>query len=444
MKTRRTARPAVTTKSARIQKSATKTQGIARHEEVPAKSSRVQDPAPKTRRTAREDLRAREELGLDWTAAQRDAYVGALKVVDLHRLPEPYPLDQYYTAGTPTARKQWTAYWDGRPVKDSRYNHGERRDILDMDESRLQYIIPQDESVVFRDADTKELVLVVLRDFMPDETLRGTMVDLCKEIIRHRRNDRREDPGMLVHFGYTCGSRHCPQLQMAARSTRLDTVAKQTHERELNDRAQGMAGLVWNMLRSRLPAEIIADYNDLIRDIDLPRMDMGRDDETFTFEVGGKKVTFRGLEMPPPSGLSAINYARHTHKENNANNWVVALTANAPDDPSKGGNFCLASYGIMMQPASNTVSAWHPSDHHGTTLYEMEEGPERRTGYEVRPDRGFNTGMVFELSRAIRNARKNSKWLDERRRARGLPPAPKTSGGSKQTRYSLRSRTRAA
>jgi hypothetical protein len=70
-------------------------------------------------------------------------------------------------------------------------------------------------------------------------------------------------------------------------------------------------------------------------------MDMGRDDETFTFHVDGQDITFHGLELPPPSGISAINYARHTHNETNGNNWIIALTANAPTDPNKGGNFYL-------------------------------------------------------------------------------------------------------
>ncbi|KAI1504255.1 hypothetical protein F5X99DRAFT_406324 [Biscogniauxia marginata] len=397
----------------------------------------------KIRKGFRPDIKARKKLGLDWTTAQRDAFIKDIKVVDLPRLSVPYPIDGFYVAGTEKAKAEWDEYWHGKPLKDPRYNRGLRREILNLDESRLQYIIRQDESVIFRDSDTKELVLVVIRNFIPDERLRKNMVELCKEIIRNRRDDRREDPGMLVHFGYTCGSRHDPQIQLAASSLRLNTAAKQINEKQLNDRAQGMAGLAWNMMKSRLPPEIIADYNDTIFDNDFPRMDMGREDESFTFRVGGKDVTFEGLELPPPSGIAAINYARHTHRETNGNDWVLACTCHAPDDPTKGGNFYLASYGIMMQPASNTVSAWHPKDYHGTTLYEMREGKERRAGYEIRQDGAFNAGLVLELSRALKNARKNSAWLDNRRASKGLECRQRKLRSS-QTRYDLRrSRTRA-
>ncbi|KAI1082674.1 hypothetical protein F5B20DRAFT_597631 [Whalleya microplaca] len=374
------------------------------------------------------DTKAIEKLGLNWTSEQRDKFLSKVKVVDLPRLESPYPINDFYVAGTNKARLEWKAYWDGKPLKDPRYNHGARRDILNLDESRLQYIVAQDESVIFRDADTKEISLVVLRNFIPDEELRKNMVEVCKEVIKYRRDDRREDPGMLVHFGYTCGSRHDPQIRLAASCVKLNTPEKQENERQLNNKAQGMAGLVWNLMRSRLPPEIIADYNDTILENDYPRMDMMKDDGTFAFKLRGNDVvTFKtgtegGLELPPPSGLSAINYARHTHKETNGNNWILACTCNAPEDPTKGGNFYLASYGIIMLPASNTVSAWHPTDYHGTTLYEMIEGPERRAGYEIRPDGGFNTGLVFELSRALKNARRNSTWLNNRQRHK----APRT------------------
>ncbi|KAI5917929.1 hypothetical protein F4810DRAFT_726568 [Camillea tinctor] len=397
----------------------------------------------KTRRSIPPGIKACKRLGLDWTADQRDAFLKSIKVVDLPRLLEPYPINDFYVAGTQKAKEEWDTYWHGKPLKDPRYHRGVRRDILNLDESRLRYIVRQDESVIFRDAHTGELSFVIIRDFIPDEDIRETMVEVCKEIVKNRRDDRREDPGMLVHFGYTCGSRHDPQIQLAASSLRLNTVAKRINEEQLNNRAQGMAGVMWNSMRSRLPSEIIDDYNDTILENNFPRMDMGREDDTFTFKTSGGDITFEGLELPPPSGLSAINYARHTHKETNGNNWILAYTCHAPKDPTKGGNFYLASYGIMMEPASNTVSAWHPKDYHGTTLYEMKEGKERRAGFEVRQDGDYNTGMVFELSKSLKNARKNSAWLDRRRRTKQPGQMPKKANGvSTQTRYSLRPRTR--
>ncbi|KAI0390419.1 hypothetical protein F5Y17DRAFT_468965 [Xylariaceae sp. FL0594] len=397
------------------------------------------------RTRGRPDIDAQERLELDWSAKQRDAFLGKVKVVDIERLDEPYPIDGYYVAGTAKAKRQWDAYWRVR------------WSVKTFDKRRLRYIIPQDESVIFRDAETKQVVFVVLRDFLADEAVRESMISVCKELTNSRRDDRREDPGRLTHFGYTAGSRHDRQIQTAAPNTRQDTAPKRRREAQLSTRAQGMAGIIWNLMRSKFSAEIIADYNDLIAECDFPRMDLGRDDETFTFSIDGKDVTFRDLELPPPSGLTSINYARHTHNETNGNKWVIAFTANAPRNPNRGGNFYLASYGIMLEPASNTATAWQSSDYHGTTLYEMKEGPERRAGFEVRMDGDFSTGMVFEISKALRSARLESAWLDRRRAERDawcknkavlvrstIVSRERTGmlllrAASKQTRYSLRS-----
>lgn len=69
-----------------------------------------------------------------------------------------------------------------------------------------------------------------------------TMVDVCKRIVNSRRDDRREDPGRLVHFGYTCGSRHDRLIQMATPCVKQNTAAKWRKEAQLNLDAQGMAG----------------------------------------------------------------------------------------------------------------------------------------------------------------------------------------------------------
>ncbi|KAK8091891.1 hypothetical protein PG997_002252 [Apiospora hydei] len=341
-----------------------------------------------------------KRLGINWSPAQKKKYLHSIKTVYLKRLETPYPINNFYTAGTQKAQDEWDAYWKGKPLKDPRYNKGLRRGTKTIDFSKLQYIIEQDESVQFRDEDTKELVMVVLRNFFPDEAMREAFTEICLDVVDRRR----EDPGQLCHFGYTCGSRHQPGLRLTTCNKRLNTPARQAYERRLNYKAQGMASLGWNMLKSRLPDEIIQDYEDAIANSGAPRMDMMREEKNFSFEFNGKSVTFDDLDLAPPSELCSINYSRFTHKENNGNRFFIACATQAPADPTKGGNFYNASYGIMLKAATNTVTSWMPKDYHGTTLYEMVEGPEKRAGYEVRPDGGINTGFSFEVSKMIRNA----------------------------------------
>lgn len=94
-----------------------------------------------------------------------------------------------------------------------------------------------------------------------------------------------------------------------------------------------------------------------------------------------------------------------------------------------------------MEPTTNTVSAWHPTDYHGTTLYEMAEGPDDRPGYEMRLDGEMNTGVIFEISRAIKSARLRSNWLDERSRSTSTKTIRRVERDSKRTRYGLRPKT---
>ncbi|KAK8076331.1 hypothetical protein PG994_003603 [Apiospora phragmitis] len=368
-----------------------------------------------------------ERLGINWSPAQKQAYLDSVKTVYLKRFETPYPINDFYTAGTQKMQDEWDAYWQGKPLKGPRYNKGLRRGTKTIDFAQLQYVIEQDESVQFRDADTKELVMVVLRDFFPDEAMRKAFTQVCLEVVERRRDDRREDLGQLCHFGYTCGSRHQPGLRLATCNKRLNTPARQEHERRLNYRAQGMAGLGWNILKSRLPDEIIQDYEDAIANAGAPRMDMMRTEKNFSFPFDGKMVTFDDLDLPPPSGLCSINHSRFTHKGNNGNKFFIACTTEAPADPSKGGNFFNASYGIMLKAATNTVTSWLPSDYHGTTLYEMIEGPEKRAGYEIRPDGGINTGFSFEVSKMIRNAVKQGVKRKSDPSTPPSSPAPSSS-----------------
>ncbi|KAK8015794.1 hypothetical protein PG991_008682 [Apiospora marii] len=364
-----------------------------------------------------------DRLGINWSPAQKQKYLDSIKTVYIKRLETPYPINDFYTAGTQKAQDEWNAYWDGKPLKDPRYNKGQRRGTKTLDFSQLQYVIEQDESVRFVDADTKELVMIVIRNFFPDEAMREAFTKVCLEVVERRRDDRREDPGQLCHFGYTCGSRHQPALRIATCNKRLNTPARREYERRLNYQAQGMASLGWNMLKSRLPDEIIQDYENAIADSGAPRMDMERADKNFSFPFHGKSVTFNDLDLAPPSGLCSINYSRFTHKENNGNRFFIACTTMArPTRPRAATS--------TMRPASNTVTSWMPSDYHGTTLYEMLEGPEKRMGYEVRPDGGINTGFSFEVSKMIRNAvKQGNKRKSGSSSSSSSPPSSSSTSG---------------
>jgi len=74
--------------------------------------------------------------------------------------------------------------------------------------------------------------------------------------------------------------------------------------------------IVWNMIRSRLPEEILADYDQFAATTGIKRMDgNGRmaDKEgktVYSVQIGGEKFDFHGAELAPPTGVFGKNYAR--------------------------------------------------------------------------------------------------------------------------------------
>lgn len=170
-----------------------------------------------------------------------------------------------------------------------------------------------------------------------------------------------------------------------------------------------MAALGWNICLSKLPTEVTQDFNDLIRKGGLPRMDVGKGTVREEIKVAtnnGRDFVCTELELAPPSGISALNYARYTHRETNGNKWMVAITTEAPESTAEGGDFYVASFGVLMKAATNTLSAWRPADEHGTTLYAM--GPRgNKHNYEVQAGGGDNRGFAFEIIKRMRGPARN-------------------------------------
>jgi hypothetical protein len=74
----------------------------------------------------------------------------------------------------------------------------------------------------------------------------------------------------------------------------------------------GVATLAWNILKTRIPAEVVADYNNAIAKRGFRRMDAGLDGGLYSVwsKDGSTEWRFRFDEAAPPQGAMAINYAR--------------------------------------------------------------------------------------------------------------------------------------
>ena len=72
--------------------------------------------------------------------------------------------------------------------------------------------------------------------------------------------------------------------------------------------------LFWNIIRNQLPEEVIGDFTSWLQGKQMVRMDtMGSQDTQqgdYTVKYGDDTFIFHGVDLPPPSGFFAANYAR--------------------------------------------------------------------------------------------------------------------------------------
>jgi hypothetical protein len=124
-----------------------------------------------------------------------------------------------------------------------------------------------------------------------------------------------EDPGSLVQIRYSAGSRSSPSFDwvnnLKSKKHSLDEQAKM-------DVAESSAfALTWNMIRHRLPKEVISNFNAFTLVAGIKRMDgngLMVDEEGRSFyqvavgEAGD--LEFHNVELAPPMGVFSENYSR--------------------------------------------------------------------------------------------------------------------------------------
>ena len=216
-------------------------------------------------------------------------------------------------------------------------------------------------------------------------------------------------------IGYTTGERSKSTEGSILSKSRLDE--KRLSEKQLlriHLEEAGMATIVWNIIKHRLPPEVVKDFDDTIRAKGLPRMDAGFKDGLASIwsKDQSKEYRFSLAEAAPPRGACAMNYARFCHNEGGANKWIVALTTTSTADPKNGGNFHLAQYGVLSEAEGNTITCWRVKDHHGTTLYRHEArqncGVALYIPPKLKPLAGNATGETYtrdEIARVPRPSR---------------------------------------
>ena len=134
-------------------------------------------------------------LGLGRSDHEREDYLATIPHRPIWRLKEPYPPRKRYASETERATVDWFSKLkpDGvdTELADSRYRGGKRPDVEQIDRSKLQGVIPREESRTYHhEGRPEDVVFVVIRDFMRDPELLGYCGELCLRAQDERRNAR--------------------------------------------------------------------------------------------------------------------------------------------------------------------------------------------------------------------------------------------------------------
>jgi hypothetical protein len=181
-----------------------------------------------------------------------------------------------------------------------------------------------------------------------------------------------EDKGKICQIGYSAGARSKCEFNWVK-----NVVGKISAEklRSLDHKSSSAFALFWNMLRSHVPRAIIEDISDFCDPLGIYRMDGGAGLSTttgnYTVEIEGLPVVYHDVELAPPCGIVAANYARAIHYEHQPHKYAMAWTTCRSGEDEDGGHFFVSKYGIRVHSAPNTLVIWQPRMPHGTSLQNL-------------------------------------------------------------------------
>jgi len=127
------------------------------------------------------------------SVATHDNYLSAIPTITLPRLDSEYPPHLYDVCETEDIQTLWTDYCHNKKhpdLREARHHGGSWPKTMVLDETELQKVVGVDESAVFKDVDTGEIVAVVLRNVCGEQGVLDWVTDVIYENVGWHRNVR--------------------------------------------------------------------------------------------------------------------------------------------------------------------------------------------------------------------------------------------------------------
>ena len=128
-------------------------------------------------------------IGLHWSPATRDTFLEGVATILLPKLTTPYPVTKQWMCESDVIDEKWRHYlnYDPRAQPDKRRP---RQPIFRVDPSHLSLDIGPDQSAIIYDANTGELVMLILRNFCCDPDLLSHIDEIIKQAVDCRKSMR--------------------------------------------------------------------------------------------------------------------------------------------------------------------------------------------------------------------------------------------------------------
>jgi hypothetical protein len=257
-------------------------------------------------------------------------------------------------------------------LKDPTCNYCDNFHVLDL--SQLSFTLSSDQSAIFIDDDTEEIVAVVIRDLAKNyfSQIGEWGVNLIQDSIKRRSHFcQRNNPGILARVGVSEGPRQCRLFGWVRNlkekfKTALDKV---DHDQSISS----LFGIFYALLRSQA-SWLTEKFENVMSPAHLPRLDPNHF-ARFTIPLQ-PPVTFHGYPLAPPEGYIAIDFVKQIHQDNHWDGcpwgcyWnLCRRQAENKVGLESGASFFISNYALRIANASNTCVIWDISMWHGTAWY---------------------------------------------------------------------------
>ncbi|KAI0745164.1 hypothetical protein C8Q76DRAFT_605551, partial [Earliella scabrosa] len=312
-----------------------------------------------------------------------------------------YPPTKEWVVETPEIGEKWQDWCEKRKLRDKREGYFP---VHLLDSTKLQHTVKEDASELIVDANTKELLAVVIRSWCAEQPVIDAIAAHIADSPNIQRSARvsfsyLDDPGHLGHTGYTGGSRNINQGLHWAKNLKSAKLKKDAaFIADLQSHESSICAFFWNMALSSLPMQVLQPYQTYLEKHFLPRMaPIGTPYSThgiYTVPIAPRdndnphvplSYNFDAVPLAPPSATFTVNYARRTHFENCPHKWLISWTLTRTGTPDDGGNFYLPEpeYAVKIESAANSLVAWQPGMWHGTSLRNCKPEDLMKTIHEV-------------------------------------------------------------